>query len=81
MLNNALREEWPCACCNGDDPRPRTIEQKVGCDLARAMVEKGAWYLRSAADGKVSFVRDDQWNEKWRLSAGMMRGLLIGVDK
>lgn len=81
MVNNALWKEWPCSCWNGDDPLPRNTEQKVGCELVRAMVERGAWYLRSAADDAVGFVRDDQWNEMWGVAAGMIRGLLIAVDK
>ena len=47
MINNALEREWSCACCLG--------EQVIECALKKAMVEKGALYLRMAQADDTQF--------------------------
>jgi tRNA A-37 threonylcarbamoyl transferase component Bud32 len=71
MINNAVERDWRCDCCNR---RPKT---KTDCLLIRKMVERGVWYVRTAASNRTEFAKDTNWKEVRKEEGKVILGLFM----
>jgi Phosphotransferase enzyme family len=65
MVNNAVERDWRCKCCVGK--KVATNINKVlamkDCKLFANLMNRGIWYLRTAASDLRAFSQDDNWKE------------------
>jgi hypothetical protein len=57
MVNNAIKQDWACECCNNIEKVTRD------CKLVAKLVDWGVWYLRRAAVDLREFTEDSNLTE------------------
>lgn len=73
MINNAIERDWRCSCCNGK------LKLEPKCNLVRKMVNRGVWYVRTAANDAAEFIEETNWNNVKEEEEKVMLGLFLEV--